>query len=340
MKKRITWVDWAKGITILLVVCGHVTIGLFDQHTYTGMKQDLLLILVQALYGFHMPVFFALSGYFFQAPPSWRDYGQLMKKRSLSLGLPYLFFSLLMFGLMVIGGDQVRTKVTWSTLLNIWQHPLGLMWFLYVLWGLNLVYGALAYWLRDPRHLFGLAVIASLLANLWPSPVFFIQQVAIWGPCFLAGSLIRRYPLVQNRKWAVLLVTLYGLLLWLWWQTGPTSRISYAQPGWQSVFFLVAILMAFTIFPAGQAWAENHPYFTKAGRQSLGIYLFHVPLVSACRWTLNALGFHQLGIHIMVGLLVGWFGSRLLVQLWQKVPLLNWLLYPSFLHIQKGTLDD
>lgn len=340
MKKRITWVDWAKGLTILLVVCGHVTIGLFDQHYYTGFKQDLLLILVQALYGFHMPVFFALSGYFFKTPSSWANYGQLIKKRSLTLGIPYLFFSIVIFILMLLGGNQVRTQVSWTTLFNIWQRPLGLMWFLYVLWALNVVFGALARWIKDIRWLFALALTASLLANIWPSPIFCVQQVAIWAPCFLAGTLCRRYPLPQKKTIAGMLIISYCLLLFLWWQTNPTNRISYAQPGWQTCFFLIAILIAFTIFPKGQAFAVRHPYFTKAGQTSLGIYLFHVPVVSACRWALNALNLHQLGIQLSLGLLFGWFGTRYLVHLWQKVPLLAWFLYPSFSHTQKGKLHD
>lgn len=43
MGQRVTWIDLAKGLTILLVVFGHVIIGLFDSHVYTGTIQSQLL---------------------------------------------------------------------------------------------------------------------------------------------------------------------------------------------------------------------------------------------------------------------------------------------------------
>lgn len=52
MKKRLTWIDNAKGIGILLVVLGH---------TY-GIPVQLHHI----IYSFHMPLFFLLSGYTFR----------------------------------------------------------------------------------------------------------------------------------------------------------------------------------------------------------------------------------------------------------------------------------
>ena len=53
MKERIHWIDIAKGIAIMLVVIGHVP-DAFDAPFYRV-----------AIYTFHMPLFFFLSGYVF-----------------------------------------------------------------------------------------------------------------------------------------------------------------------------------------------------------------------------------------------------------------------------------
>lgn len=49
MKSRIQYIDMAKGLTILLVIVGHI---------------DTVNVLEAAIYSFHMPMFFILSGYF------------------------------------------------------------------------------------------------------------------------------------------------------------------------------------------------------------------------------------------------------------------------------------
>ncbi|MCW6127843.1 acyltransferase family protein [Lactiplantibacillus plantarum] len=60
--KRISWVDFGKGITILFVVLGHVIDGVFNTpgySNYNGITKTSIAI----IFTFIMPVFFALSGY-------------------------------------------------------------------------------------------------------------------------------------------------------------------------------------------------------------------------------------------------------------------------------------
>ena len=52
MDKRINWIDIAKGITIILVIIGHLNVKWFPK----------LDIVINEIYTFHMPLFFMLSG--------------------------------------------------------------------------------------------------------------------------------------------------------------------------------------------------------------------------------------------------------------------------------------
>jgi fucose 4-O-acetylase-like acetyltransferase len=63
MQNRDHWVDYAKGLGILLVVYGHVSRGVFN----AGIKVDaeLFKLVDSVIYSFHMPLFFFLSGLFF-----------------------------------------------------------------------------------------------------------------------------------------------------------------------------------------------------------------------------------------------------------------------------------
>ncbi|MCC9089655.1 MULTISPECIES: acyltransferase family protein [Bacillus] len=80
MKKRLDWVDAAKGIGILLVVMAHVPIP-------DSLKQFI--------YSFHMPLFFLLSGMMFRS--SSRPAMSFIQKKAKSLLLPYLYFSIITY---------------------------------------------------------------------------------------------------------------------------------------------------------------------------------------------------------------------------------------------------
>ena len=74
-KERLTVFDAAKGLGILLVVFAHIN--------YT--PEALIYI-----YSFHMPLFFLISGIFFNSKKY--TFGQFVKNRFFRLICPYLFF--------------------------------------------------------------------------------------------------------------------------------------------------------------------------------------------------------------------------------------------------------
>ena len=72
---RIEWVDYAKGITILLVIVGHTCGG----------------VLRGAIYSFHMPLFFILSCFTYKYSKSWIEVRAKAKKSFKHLIIPGLF---------------------------------------------------------------------------------------------------------------------------------------------------------------------------------------------------------------------------------------------------------
>ncbi|MCH4102297.1 MAG: acyltransferase family protein [Pediococcus acidilactici] len=107
MAKRIQWIDFGKGITMLLVVLGHVSLGLLKSNMFDNYKQ-LLTLLIEMVYVVHMPVFFALSGYFFKFVSDKNTYFKMVLKKIITLGIPYLAFSIIIFLLKSVGGVASR----------------------------------------------------------------------------------------------------------------------------------------------------------------------------------------------------------------------------------------
>lgn len=75
---RLKWMDSLKGITIILVVLGHLSPP---------------PILKQYIFSFHMPLFFFISGYLFKNER--RTNREILKQKFNSLIIPYLWFMLL-----------------------------------------------------------------------------------------------------------------------------------------------------------------------------------------------------------------------------------------------------
>lgn len=53
---RLDWIDYAKGIAIILVVYGHVLIGIYN--TGLNIPYSFYIYSLKFVYSFHMPVFF------------------------------------------------------------------------------------------------------------------------------------------------------------------------------------------------------------------------------------------------------------------------------------------
>lgn len=74
VKKRIEWIDIARGIAIIAVIVGH-SLGNYFPGKFANF-----------IYAFHMPIFFILSGYLYHQ----QDSKKLMKKSFLNLIVPYI----------------------------------------------------------------------------------------------------------------------------------------------------------------------------------------------------------------------------------------------------------
>lgn len=83
MNKRIDWIDAAKGYGILLVILGHLELGMFSEWIYT----------------FHIPLFFFLSGYVFSTK---HNFFEFLKRKCKALLVPYFLMGLILIIFQVL----------------------------------------------------------------------------------------------------------------------------------------------------------------------------------------------------------------------------------------------
>ena len=106
--KRFIWIDYAKAIGIFLVVFGHTAIPGY---------------LYNAIFSFHMPLFFFISGYLF----SFKKYGSykyFLSKKIKQIVIPYFYFNIItyIFWFFIgrkFGNDSTRVIPFYKPLIGI-----------------------------------------------------------------------------------------------------------------------------------------------------------------------------------------------------------------------------
>lgn len=98
-------IDILRGVTILLVVFGHVT---------------RTALINQYIWSFHIPVFFVISGYLYY-PEKFSLFSEFFKKKFRGLTVPYLIFGFLTFLYWLLIESRFR-----GTDLNGWEQLIGL----------------------------------------------------------------------------------------------------------------------------------------------------------------------------------------------------------------------
>ena len=175
MKKRIDYIDIAKGIGILLVYVGHCNIGLGD---------DTFTIAFQWIYSFHMPFFFFVSGLLFKVKQVRTS--DFLWKKSVTLILPYILFSFLNFTLL-----SLFHKCPGNILINGWgKNPL---WFIPILYLCEVLH----YFIRRGNiYLKIFSILPIVLCLLWKTTFngwlpYSVSELAWFYMCFLSGSIFK-----------------------------------------------------------------------------------------------------------------------------------------------------
>jgi uncharacterized membrane protein YcfT len=128
-KPRVEWVDYAKGICIILVVMMHSTLGVEKALGTTGH----LNAFIEWARPFRMPDFFLISGLFLsrRIDGSWRDY---LDKKVVHFGYFYILWFTIQFALKGYGfyQDLGLTGLIQQYALGFIE-PFGTLWFIYLL---------------------------------------------------------------------------------------------------------------------------------------------------------------------------------------------------------------
>lgn len=212
MNKRIGYIDTAKGIAIIAVVCGHY----FQYFGERGLFYNIC-------YSFHMPLFFLLSGMFISNHSSCKKF---IENKIRKILVPYLITGMLFVVLNTIR-LFLKERVLWKAINNLIKYicivvygsgsdngswyinftdgvsktneEVGMLWFLLALfWGSVIVRAVIN---RKYSYIYVAVIgIVGYLSSRYIWLPFSIQNGMVAAVYLYLGYLVRHYGLLEKIK--------------------------------------------------------------------------------------------------------------------------------------------
>jgi fucose 4-O-acetylase-like acetyltransferase len=324
-KPRIDWVDYAKGLGIVLVVIGHTLRG-----EITSAKGSELLLAHQIdvwIYAFHMPLFFFLSGLFARSLRN-KTPQDFFDSRWTILVHPYLLWSLIIHGIRTIAG---MTDASWPQFLaSFWKvsyEPIGIFWFLYVLCLISSLYYLLFAnsWIKTLNRTWVLVIstIASYTAYiLFKDAIAWepLRRTLAFFPYFCLGSLCQDLPSIlstltttRSRRWQITLVGFGAITL------GTLANLWRPEFGDPNLILASFGILAIVALAQEMATAKQWGLVKLLGNQSLQIYVLHTLVASLAVKGLQKVLPDIFWLNVGLGTLAGLFVSLAIAKVCQKM---------------------
>ena len=277
MKKRIEWIDMAKGYGILLVIYGHI-----DEFGTIG----------RWIYSFHVPIFFLLSGYVFNSDGGWK---QFLKKKCRTILVPYFAYGIPILAVPVIRAflwKRLRVAYLWKLAeCFLLQKRLTTLWFLTCLFCLNVLFYVLTRLIKSDALLICVSIAAAALGLWYYSmggwAVPWNADVCLTAlPFFCAGYLCKKKSAMTarffegRRIWAVMLGALFANVLLGQLNmkfSGVTLNMFHVEYGWALLAYPAAFAgVLFIVCLSKLRTVEGIAYI---GRNSLIYFAWHQALI-------------------------------------------------------------
>lgn len=301
---RLLAIDSAKGLGIILVVFGHAWRGAMG----AGVLPDgpLFHLVDSAIYAFHMPLFFFLSGLLFLEALRKYPTVPFLRGRLTRLLWPMALWSWLFFILKYGAGADANSPVAWADFPVVPLPPYEHLWFL---WALFLCQTVMIFGFATPAAKASdgtiravAAVAAALGAALLP---FLSIPSLIWGPMiahmpyFLAGIALGGVAAWRPTPLASALFALVFAALLM--SVGPQKASALVSLGlvifgWYSWLGVDADL---------RTVAGPLRFLRMLGQASMAIYLTHTAFSAALRIVLLKIGVSDLTVILIATTVVG-----------------------------------
>jgi len=280
---RISWIDSAKGLGIIAIVLGHI-----------GHNE----VLVNYLYSFHIPLFFFIAGFLFNAD-KYKEFGNLCRQKIKALIIPYLVFSLISYPVWILQ-SYIGLEKGLST--SIYQPIIGTLygvgtkgglvhnaplWFLTCLFSTHILFFVIKKYSGKNLMLATLLLLASLIGfclSLWmPFRLAWGIDIAFSAVAFFGfGYMIKERQLKYSEKLKGLF--LLSLPVWMFlnihFNNLNTLLIGdHVDMNWQRqglyFYFYISAFSGIFLYCLLSRYLERLHFLNFLGKHSLIIFGLH-----------------------------------------------------------------
>ena len=285
-KKRLAYVDIARGIAIILIVLGHSI-------TYSQNCK----IIYKIIYSFHVALFFIISGYTYKIKKE-ESFLVFIKKKFIRIMVPYYIWALLFIIPFYLFGSSTGDAIGASysvfglkkTLFNI-LYANGILfdliqnsalWFLPSLFSMEIIYYHIIKRSDNNKSLTAFFLLLEIfVATITYKFMNFIFPLGIntclhFGIFFHIGYLIKKYNLIDsilfNNIFSFVIITLIGLFAALV-NYRVVSAIDYT---YGNLYFAISsgIFLSTSVLIISKKIKSNK-LLEYIGRNTMGILIFH-----------------------------------------------------------------
>jgi fucose 4-O-acetylase-like acetyltransferase len=313
--RRYGWIDYARGISILLIVCSHMTRGLVRDDIGTDVL-DLVLRIPNSTVFARMPLFFMVSGIFMRQSLEKRKLKTFVQYKAATILYPYLIWGSIHLGVQIIG-SMLHVTNSERTLADFWYllynpHKIDQFWFLYALFNASMLY-LLANALAKGRAWLMLALgtgsyilsyyAGELIADFTVKASLEFFFYTALGDATAQWFLSDRYERIWSSWWLFFLNLPFFLLLhyqvFHYHEIMADSHVLSLERLWRMAAVLSGLLFIFNVsFILSRLNAFD--WLRYIGKHSLYIYVMHVMAGGLTRGILVKLGMAAYPVPLLI----------------------------------------
>ncbi len=304
-KERVDWVDYAKGICIIMVVMMHSVLGVEAAAGETGFMHYV----VEFAKPFRMPDFFLLSGLFLPLVIN-RDWRTYLDRKVVHFAYFYVLWVTIQFGFKA---PAFAAEFGWPGVVRLWLmsfiDPFGTLWFIYLLPVFFVVIKATR---RIPSWaIWGTAAALEMthISTGWT----LIDEFAARFVYIYSGYLFASYVFAWSNRaraypgWTLAVIALWAVV------NGALVHAGISE--WPIVSLALGLAGAGAIIAAGtllakMRWLDTLRY---CGEHSIVIYLaFFLPMAASRTILLKADVIQDIGLVSLIVTIAGVAGAVLI----------------------------
>jgi uncharacterized membrane protein YcfT len=299
---RVDWVDYAKGICIVMVVMMHSVLGVEAAAGQTGFMHYVVMFAKP----FRMPDFFLISGLFLPVVTD-RDWRTYLDRKVVHFAYFYVLWVTIQFGFKA---PSFAAETSWNHVgflyLESFIEPFGTLWFIYLLPVFFVVTKATRRMPPLPIWIIAALLETAHVATGWTV----IDEFCARFVYFYSGYLFADYVFaLSDRARARPALALAVLALWA---LVDGSLVKFGFSEWPLISLALGLAGACAIITIGTLLARAHwlSFLRFFGEHSIVIYLaFFLPMATTRTLLLKTGLIHDIGAVSLVVTIVGVAGA-------------------------------